>query len=228
MLLQLVLQLAILQITCLKFCFFLLLLGYHDDINEVSLHPPHLTDSTGSLTPAALIPFCAYQTNLLGQSRHDLPFIACDKFKPNLLDGQLCYSMDVGKQVTSKTQSGMKNGLLLVIDPGLSNIDSTKTKQNKLNIQTVNLDPSQSDQGSARIYLNTLARFTDFRAGSYALSSLKWMKGTTAFINLSDDIKKCQVDTFEDCTAKRYLELVHDMCGCVPWTLKGILPFKVV
>ena len=63
----------------------------------MSLHPPHLIDSSGSLTPAALIPFCAYQTNmtLLGQTRQDLPFPVCSQFQPVLFEGQLCYSLDL-------------------------------------------------------------------------------------------------------------------------------------
>ena len=70
----------------------------------MSLHPPHLIDSSGSLTPAALIPVCAYQTNmtLLGQTRHDLPFTVCDKFQPTVLEGQRCYELDLSKIGTNK------------------------------------------------------------------------------------------------------------------------------
>ena len=57
--------------------------------NKVSHHAPHLIDSSGSLTPAALIPFCAYQTNmtLLGQKTEGINFIACSQFQPTLLEG---------------------------------------------------------------------------------------------------------------------------------------------
>ena len=90
---------------------------------EVSLHPPHLIDSDGKLTPGALIPFCAYQTNLslLGSTRQDLPFPVCDKFKPTMIEGQLCYSIDLStNDVQTKNKKG--NSLLLLLDPGTQTI----------------------------------------------------------------------------------------------------------
>ena len=68
--------------------------------NEVSFHAPHLIDSSGSLTPAALIPFCSYKANMdmLGKTKDSLNFTACSQFKPTVLEGQLCYR--VGKKVS--------------------------------------------------------------------------------------------------------------------------------
>ena len=70
-------------------------------MRELSLHPVHLTpDKEGNLPPSALVPFCSYQRNssLLGQERPELDNLTiCDKFKTTILDGQLCYSLDIAK-----------------------------------------------------------------------------------------------------------------------------------
>merc|ERR1711952_96065 len=70
--------------------------------NELALHPVHLTpDKEGNLPPSALVPFCSYQ----GESNHlgrDIVtetdnMTVCDKFQPTILEGQLCYTLDVAK-----------------------------------------------------------------------------------------------------------------------------------
>ena len=176
----------------------------------------------GELTPAALIPFCAYQTNLtvLGQDRQDLPFTVCDKFKPTVLKGQLCYQLDITKITTNGPEFGKNKGLLLILDPGIS-----EEKLNKLHfdftgkIETLNLEPRSQTRTSPKIYINTLSTFTDYRAGSYAMSALKSMKGTENFLKLPDDDKGCQIMTFEDCEVKSYVEEVQKQCGCLPWAM---------
>ena len=196
-------------------------------MTEASLHPAHLIDSQGSLTPNALIPFCAYQTFLLGEARPDLPFTACDKFQPTVLEGQLCYSIDLSKMDTNNTKAGLKNGLLFTVDSGKSNTELKTQTEQEGRVNTLNLDPSHADGSSARIYVNTLARFSDFRAGSYALAPVKMMTGTEKFMDLADGTKKCQIATFEECNVQGYIEAVQEKCGCVPWVLGHSLSVEV-
>ena len=194
----------------------------------MSTHPAHLTDSRGNLTPAAFVPFCAFQTVLLGQDRQDLPFIACDKFRPTVLEGQLCYSLDPAL-LNKKTKAGIEAGLLLVLDSGKSEA-SLNTRLNldqTMKIRNINIKPLIEDGSTARIYLNTLARFTTTRNGSFAMSALKSMTGSQNFMNLPDDTKKCQVESYESCNVKGYLEAVKEQCGCVPWALSSALTGKV-
>ena len=159
---------------------------------------------------------------LLGQTREDLPFTVCDKFQPTVLEGQLCYSIDMSFIHTEKSKA-FKNsyGLLLLLDPGkLEGIKEKVTNQGpEKKIVSLNLDPSDTYDNSASISINTLQRFTDYRAGSYGLSVLKKMIGTDSFLALPNNIKNCQVETFEECQAQRYLEEVWKECGCVPWAL---------
>ena len=50
---------------------------------------------TGS--PSALIPFCEYNGDMLamGEYIENFDFPVCNKFRPTLLDGDLCYQLDV-------------------------------------------------------------------------------------------------------------------------------------
>ena len=109
---------------------------------ELSLHPVHLTpDKEGKLPPSALIPFCSYQgdSNLLGQERPELDNLTvCDKFEPTILEGQLCYSLDIAKLGKKPTKSDKSNGLFLLLDPNpyqLNAVMGSKTEEQSCNKQ---------------------------------------------------------------------------------------------
>ena len=88
---------------------------------EVSLHPAHLTDSRDRLLPAALIPFCSYQASMLGKEVDG--FVACDQFQPTVLEGQICYSLNLNKvHKVNSSKTGKQNGLVLVLDSRISTI----------------------------------------------------------------------------------------------------------
>ena len=204
----------------------------------MSLHPPHLIDSTRSLTPAALIPFCAYQTNmtLLGQTRKDLPFTVCDQFQPTVLEGQRCFLLDLSRLKKMETKSGKScNGLFLVIDtnyPNMANkkIGTEQYQKKKRNVReavSLNIFPSATP-GLARITLNTMTRFTEYSSGRFSLSGLKKMSGTKSFMGLPDDVKKCQLESFNSCQLRKYIEKVQKNCGCLPWTIGITLKSKVI
>ena len=199
----------------------------------MSLYPPHLIASKGSLTPAALIPFCAYQTNmtLLGQTRQDLPFTVCSQFQPTVLEGQLCYSLN--KNLAIKAGEGLDNGLLLIIDQG-NNYDVHQGRRtavnSKTNVASLKLTPpdKKGDKRPARVYLNTLAKITASKAGSYNLFGLKRLTGTNGFMAAPDEIKECQVETYYDCYVRNFMMEVQNKCGCVPWVLSSVDSTKMV
>ena len=126
--------------------------------------------------------------------------VACDQFQPTVLEGQRCYSMDLGKEDVGKSKPGIKNGLLLILD-----------------VQEQNL----GDNTEAKIYLHTLRPFTALGNGSNAMVSLKKMSGTNGFLGLPDGIKKCQVQSFESCNTREYLKNVHQTCNCTLWALES-------
>ena len=177
----------------------------------LSLHPIHLTpDDEGNLPPSALVPFCSYHgdRSLLGsQSQIVDNETLCDKFELKILEGQRCFSLDVAKMI-GKTKTGRANGLFLLLDPN----------PYQLNITEENV-PSSKDQ-SFKVIVHTLAQFTTYGSGSYAMSALKKMTGTNSFLQLPEEDKMCFVHDREDCQTQKYLKQVHTKCKCIPWALK--------
>ena len=82
-----------------------------EDSYQVS-HPPHLTSSLSS----AFIPFCAYKTKLnFSENSIDLNgtnFPICSSFMPTVLEGQLCYKLELNKL----SGQGKRNELMLLLD----------------------------------------------------------------------------------------------------------------
>ena len=215
--------------------------GSEAGIAEVSLHPVHLLDSMERALPAALIPFCSYQANmsLLGNPGDQFPFEACGKFQPYILEGQLCYSLDLRDIVRGGSGKGSENALLLVLDSNmiqLSNlhiIDSNGKEEqegerakknngeNDEDNSFLETEESSHDNHLARIYLHTMTHFTSSKNGSYVLTVLKKMTGTAGFLKIPDEEKGCQVEIYEECNTRKYLERVGEECKCVPWALNS-------
>ena len=201
-----------------------------EGLREISLHPPHMTDSKGRLLPAALIPFCAYQTNVLGLLSPDLPFISCSLALPTVLDGQLCYSINASNIAKGETKSGRDNGLLMLLDVGPTKPQENKNREDEKKKvykkgKSVDIDISNRDKTSARVYLQTLSGFSSFGEGDYAMSALTKMTGRKSFLEFPDSLKKCQIESMDKCRISEYFETVQDQCGCVPWSL---IDFKAV
>ena len=120
---------------------------------------------------------------------------------------------------------------MIFLDQGNNN-GNTKKHDNfqhfKDKFRTLDLEASEYDDNSVRIYLNTLSSFSDSRSGSYALSSLKKMTGTDGFLQQTDAQKKCRNEFFEDCQTQSYIYTVKKKCGCVPWALSSAVPAKVL
>ena len=175
-------------------------------MREVPLQPVHLTpDKEDNLPPFALVPFCSYQgnSNLLGQERPELDNLTiCDKFETIILEGQICFSLDIAK-LEEKTKSGKSNGLLLLLDPKPYQSDS--------------IGGSKTEDQSFQVFIHTLAQYSTFGAGSYGMSALKKMTVTKSFEKLPDQQKQCIVHNREECQTRRYLDQVQRECNCIPW-----------
>ena len=77
-----------------------------------------------------------------------------------------------------------------------------------------------SKDQSFKIIVHTLAQYSTFGPGSYEMSALKKMTGTSSFIQLPDDRKMCMTHVREDCQTQKYLEEVQTECKCIPWALR--------
>ena len=175
---------------------------------ELSVYPVHLTsDKEGNLPPSALVPFCSFQMdyNLLGEKIHELNMTICNKFEPVILEGQLCYSLDLAKVRKKSTEAGKPNGLFLLLDPN--------------SIDQMNNKGQLREQGKFKVYIHTLAQYRAYKPGTYAISSLKKMTGTKSFVELPENQKRCRVHNREECQTKDFLDQVWNKCKCVPWTL---------
>ena len=146
-----------------------------------------------------------------------------------MLEGQLCFSLNLSLTNSKRAGIGLRNGLLLLLDSGNSGHSQQKEEQlADQDIVSLNLEAFQPSKSSARIYLNTLASFTGYRTGSYAMSSLKRMTGTKGFMELPDQNKNCHLGTLEDCAAGIYTEKVQKECYCVPWSLSKVITYGEV
>ena len=137
-------------------------------------------------------------------------FTACDKFQPTLMEGQLCFSLDVTNITRAKSKAGRAMGLRLLLD----------------RINPRNLENENEADDSFRIFLNTLDGFSDMQDGGYRMINVKKMVGTDSFMALSDEDKDCQKETYQDCHTRQFLEQLKQSCSCIPWGLKHVL--KVV
>ena len=180
---------------------------------ELPIRPVHVTpDKDGDLPPFAFIPFCSYQgdSSMLGEERPELDSLAiCNKFESTILEGQLCYSLDIAKLGEKTTKSGKTNGLFLLLDPNPYQSNATEK----------NVGASRRGEQSIKVFIHTLAQYSTFGPGSYGMSALKRMTGTKNFEQLPTKQKKCLVHNKEECQTQKYLDQVQRECKCIPWAL---------
>ena len=66
---------------------------------KVTNHPVHIQDDDGELSPTALIPFCDFGGDMSAMGvkidQFDVP--VCNSFKAQIIQDQLCYSLDPNK-----------------------------------------------------------------------------------------------------------------------------------
>ena len=135
----------------------------------------------------------------------------CDKFQPTILEGQLCYTLDVAKLGDQKTKLGKTNGILLLLDPN----------PYRLNNNDENTGRTKVDDKNFKIFFHTLGQHTIFGPGVYAMTILKKMTGTTSFKQLPDHQKRCHVHSRQQCHTQQYLNQVQKQCKCAPWALQA-------
>ena len=87
----------------------------------------------------------------------------CDKFQPTILEGQLWYTLDSALMKGYSTKPGKSNGLLLLLDSNPYNL--------------IKKDESTKGEQKFKVFIHTLAQYTTFGPGSYAMATLKKMTG---------------------------------------------------
>ena len=191
----------------------------------LSSHPVHLKTKNGEILPSAFIPFCAYKTDLLllGEYIKDIKFPVCNKFTPTLLDGQLCYSLDINPALPdSEALDGKDGELLLFLDYNRERSVRLKRPKtiNGSSERYISMKGKQTDnEGEARIFIHTLKPFSGFGAGRYSMSSLKQMTPTYNFRKLPPTTTGCANDEVlfqHECRLNKYLNEKMHTCKCIP------------
>ena len=53
------------------------------------------------------------------------------------------------------------------------------------------------------------------------MNSVKEVKVTDDFLTMNPEIRNCQeLETFEDCTTRKYINKLENECHCVPYNLR--------
>ena len=199
------------------FCYMIVLTG--EDRLLVS-HPPHIAYPWSS----ALIPFCAYKTNLnFSKKATALPgtkFPLCSSFLPMILEGQRCYKLDVNDY----SGQGRRYELMFLLDYNeerslhTSPYDDTSVKYSE---ESLNFDiDADIHEESAKIHIYTLSPFVGFGGGAYLMTDVKRMSAKEDFLKMPLKDRNCEVESFEECRTRKLIE----QCNCVPWEL---LDFQV-
>ena len=144
---------------------------------------------------------------MLGQKRPELDNLTiCDKFEPTILEGQLCYSIDIARIEKKQTESGKTKGLFLLLDPSPYQIQDDEK----------GVDAEGNKHQTFKVYIHTLAPFTTYGPGAFAMSTLKSMTGTKSFEELPNNLKKCAVHNREECQTEKLFSQIKANCSCVP------------
>ena len=179
-------------------------------------HPPHLTSSWSS----ALIPFCAYKTDLNfskeSEALNGTDFPLCSSFLPTILEGQFCYKLSL----KDTSNQGKGNELMFILDYNedyslivTTNMSNAVRSSDKM----LNFERAFGNirRVSAKVQINTLSPHISYGGGILMMSAVKRMTAKEDFLKMPLKERKCSVELYEKCRTRRLLE----ECGCVPWEL---------
>ena len=198
----------------------------------VNNHPVHIIGQNGSLMPSAFIPFCSLGTKfaLLGEYLPNMTFPVCNMFQPTVYKGQLCYSLEIRKNIYLERElfQGKESGLMLILDTNSKKGVDLPAEIKDSAIHTFEEGMSLADvprdlNSLARIHIGTLAPFTGYGPGDYKLASLKQITGTESFLAKPNFEKKCTDEQYEKCQIRNVADQ-NRACGCKPFELSSVFP----
>ena len=179
-----------------------------------------------SNSSSALIPFCAFKTDMtMFKEPRFLPgisFALCSFFRPTMLEGQLCYTLNLNK---TRSGAGKENQLMLVLDSNEDRSLQTSSSQVEENLTkgdssglTMNLGISYKSAGEAvKTRIGTLSLNNHFGGGICKMTAVKRMSAKPDFLKMPFGDRKCAGESYEDCRTRKMLE----ECNCVPWEVPG-------
>ena len=202
-------------------------------------HPVHIPRMDQDIFPSALIPFCEFGGSMsaMGVKIDQFTVPVCNSFQAKILNGQLCYEVDLNQYSNKETVLKEVNaGLAFIMD---YNEDRQITHNQNHDIteaeSLVKWISEPEEDSDAHIYLNTigkqictititiifLAPVTLIGEGEYNLNILKEIKVTESFLGLDKDTRKCQnEEPILNCTSRHYTESILKKCGCIPANMR--------
>ena len=160
---------------------------------------------------------------MIGSKVPNMTFPVCNVFEPTAYGGHLCYQVDIKKHSVFE---GKESGLMLLIDVNSErSIDIKMHDEGSGNksITDVYLGRTRmKNKNLASIHIGTLAQYTGYGPGDYALTAIKQMTSTENFLAWPQDKRKCALENYEKCQMKGFLKESME-CGCSPFQL---LPAK--
>ena len=126
----------------------------------MSNHPVHIGHGQNS-SPSAFIPFCSFAGNIsiMGENNPNFSTPVCNKFKPRVLKGRLCYQVDVNEFKDEVGSEKLRtHGLVFMMDyneerTGLDTNTEIETSVEKGFVDMLVKDRRKED---AMIYIETL------------------------------------------------------------------------
>ena len=161
---------------------------------------------------------------VLSKHRTNFSFPLCSSFQPRLLDGQLCYYIDLDNATKQRpTSQGPAHGLTLFLDYNEERMVGDNTKVGEEDDLVVNLNERHEDtKKGAKIHIDTLEPFVGYGGGNYELSAIKVLSATDSFLSLPQSVRGCQTDySLLECHLEQYRVLASS-CGCAPFTSPGL------
>ena len=206
-------------------------------VHRIINHPVHINQrNSKQLSPSSLIPVCNFGGVNIGIMIKEFNIPVCNLFTYKIIADQLCYEVDLNRFKDSFTNQILSQGLKLYIDRNLDRQyprgSQNNNQQNDFMIHFGTLGKKKLHilihKTEFYIYLcNTFvclpAPLKLYGEGAYAISDVKEVRATKAFLGLNDQTKRCQTkESIEDCSSRLHLNMIRDQCHCVPFNLLNI------
>ena len=144
----------------------------------------------------------------------NISFPICSSFQPRVLEGQLCYEI----QLNTTADKGRGNELMMLLDYNEDRSLQVPVKNEEtsdpLKVTTMKFeDRADVEQERARIQVETLSNNGYFGGGIFKMTDVKRMTAKSDFLSMSYKDRQCEVELFQDCKTKKLFK----ECNCVPW-----------
>ena len=178
------------------------------------------------------VPKCDF-IDVCFEYQENITYPVCTAFEPTVLDGQLCYRIDVNKAIKDlKNGVGNEAGLTFVVDNNsersLALDKSISFGDGQESQDKTHLPSRPKEVDSIKVHIDTLEQFSAFGSGIFIMTSVKEIRCSPNFLEMAEDVRRCGLeDSVQECRSRNYLVDKPDDCNCTPEEFRLILENKV-